>query len=192
MPLIETIRCPELSEARSSLPQGLDPSRDTFVSALLRALERHDVRYCALHAQNGLLFCTDFAVHPRDRSKLFAVFAELQESGFQPVQILEPRPGAHRVVFARVMNTNVETRTIDISLERGSVRRENIVRQGSRAGKFWALSEERSKRLGTTGASLYLRMHSGCANCWITSRAGVRFSCFWDRTGWERLLYCVR
>jgi hypothetical protein len=109
MPLTDTIQSPELTRPRLELPEGLDPDRDAFFSILIWSLEQHGVRYCALHAHDGLLFGADFAVHPGDKGKFPTVCADLKEAGYLPVQWMERDPGEYRVVFARVVDSKPET-----------------------------------------------------------------------------------
>lgn len=158
MPLTETVHCPELSEPGPILQQNLDPSRVAFFSVLFRALERHHVRYCALHAHNGLLHGTDFLVHPADRRKFIAAFTEVQELGFRFVQLLRPRPGVHRLVFVRLTNTGIERVMLDVVFEREGVRAENIALQGSMGNTFWTSTDKRSKRRAGSNPSLYVRL----------------------------------
>ncbi len=171
MPLTDTIRCPELTQPRPMLSQGPDPSGDAFFSTLFESMERQRVRYCALHAQGGLLYGTDFAVHPGDQGKLSAVLAEVKEAGFLPVQRWELGPGEHRIVFARIIESKPEIVTIDLVLgSRDGVRAERIVQQRKREGKFWVSSGEPAEQGARSETSLCMRM-----GYWVR-KLGNRFS----------------
>jgi thymidylate kinase len=113
VPAVETTRRPELTQER--LPEDyFDPATRPFFSYLFGALDQYGVRYCALHAEGGALYRTDFAVHPGDRRKLGGVIAALRGLGYFAVQWLEIESGRHRIVFARVVGTASETVTIDL------------------------------------------------------------------------------
>jgi thymidylate kinase len=150
MPLTETIRNRELVQPRPASLEGFDPGRSAFFSTLFGALDQQCIRYCALHAHSGLLYGSDFAVHPGDKKKLRAVFLALKQAGYLAVQWLEIESGEHRVVFASpVTGSNPETVTIDLVFRgRNGVRVKQIVQQRRRNGIFWAAAVEKSLERG--------------------------------------------
>jgi thymidylate kinase len=146
MPLTETIRNRELVQPRPASQEGFAPGGSAFFSTLFGALDQHGIRYCALHADGGLLYGSDFAVHPGDKKKLRAVFLALKQAGHLAVQWLEIESGEHRIVFASPMTgSSLETVTIDLVFGgRNGVRAKQIVQQRQRNGIFWAAAVEKS------------------------------------------------
>jgi len=143
MPLTETISHPELRRSSVLFEQGIDPGRDHFFSTLFRALDQCGVRYAALHAKQGLLFGTDFIVHPHDESKLSTVFSELRKIGYHAVQCLELESGEQRVVFACVGDENPTI--VSITLEfagRDGLRSETLLEQRTREGILWTTASK--------------------------------------------------
>lgn len=67
----------------------VDYSVSDFVRLLFSAFECAGIEYCVLHGWDGLPEVLpsdlDLAVHPKDRDKLPAVFRELRDRGFLPV-----------------------------------------------------------------------------------------------------------
>ncbi len=116
MPFTEAIASPELTRPQTVAAKGIDPNQDAFFSVLRAAMERHCVRYRALHFRDGMLYGSEFAVDPKDENRFSAVFGDLREAGFLPVQALHLESRAHRVVFARIANGQPETRVVDLFL----------------------------------------------------------------------------
>jgi hypothetical protein len=116
MPLTDSILTPELTQPQPVLAEGFDPRHDAFFSVFLPAMERHGVRYRALHAGDGLLYGTEFAVDPSDEGKLSAVFSDLKDAGFLAVQSLQIESRAQRIIFARIADGQPETFVIDLFL----------------------------------------------------------------------------
>jgi len=116
MPLTDTILSPELIQSQRSLAAGVDPRHDALLSVFLPAMERREVRYRALQLRDGLLYGSEFAVDLKDEGKFPAVFGDLREAGFLPVQLLQLESGARRVVFARVADGQPETFVVDLFL----------------------------------------------------------------------------
>ena len=121
-----------------------DPATRPFFSCLFGALDQCGVRYCALHAEGGALYRTDFAVHPGDRRKLGGVVAALRELGYFAVQWLEIESGRHRIVFARVVGTASETVTIDLVIRNRNVAApvDTLLEGRRREGTFWRAMPE--------------------------------------------------
>lgn len=116
MPLTDSILNPEVTQPQPVRAEGFDPRHDTFFSALLPAMERHGVRYRALHADNGMLYGNEFAIDPADEGKLSVVFGDVKAAGFLPVQSLQMESLAQRVIFARIADGQPETFVIDLFL----------------------------------------------------------------------------
>jgi len=143
MPAIETTYRPELTQDRPVPEERFDPATGPFFSILFRAFDQHGVRYCGLHADGGLLYRTDFAVHPADRRKLGGVVLALREQGYLAVQWLELESGRHRISFARVVGTASETVTIDLVLRNSIATPVNqLLRGRRRESAFWRAMPE--------------------------------------------------
>ena len=170
MPLTKTIRNSELVEPRQAYREGLDPSRSTFFSTLFAALDQHSVRYCALHAHGGLLYGTDFAVDASEGKKLRPVFLALKRVGYLAVHWLEIESGEHRIVFAKLVDS--ETVTIDLVIGGNRrIRANQIVQRRRRDGIFWAAAVEDSwEPCSMDRISLYRRIVGG------VRKLGDRFS----------------
>lgn len=168
MPLTDHILNSELLRPDARLSNAVDPLRDAFFSALLPAFERHGVRYCALHAQSGILTGTDFAVHPADQAKIAKAFAEVRTAGFPPVQLLEFETGKWRVLFARVAGSQLETFAADFLLEsRGGVSVEQIIRGRRKEAGLWVAAQEIEETSNQTSAPPGLRARSGNGACLV-------------------------
>jgi len=116
MPLTDSILTPELTHPQPVRAEGFNPRRDPFFSVFLDAMEGHGVRFRALHSVDGLLHGTEFAVDPTDDWKFSAVFGDVKDAGFLPVQSLQMESLAQRVIFARIADGQPETFVIDLFL----------------------------------------------------------------------------
>jgi thymidylate kinase len=121
-----------------------DPASRPFFSCLFHVLDECGVRYCALHAEGGAMYKTDFAVHPGDQRKLGRVVAALRELGYFAVQWLEIEPGRHRIVFARVVGAASETATIDLVIRNRNVAApvDKLLEGRRRESTFWCAKPE--------------------------------------------------
>jgi thymidylate kinase len=96
-------------------------SRQAFLWALFRALDEHDVCYCMLNRWEGLpedlSSDVDIAVQPSDRAKLSAVFGELRDQGFLPVQCLNFAVNAYYFVFYWFQDLSLESVAVAVMFE---------------------------------------------------------------------------
>ncbi len=122
-------------------PAPQNRSLPACLRTLFQLLDEHRVRYCVLHSWEGLPeelpSDLDIAVHPQDRSSLPAVFKELAEAGYRPVQCLNYRVKAYYFVFFWFEGIRLRSLALDIIFEHRrsgliSLRGEQMV-----AGRIW-------------------------------------------------------
>ena len=142
MPLVESILHTDFTQLRPLVPAEFDPCGQTFFSTLFQAFEQEQVRYCALHVHRGVLYRTDFAVHPNDVATLPAIFKQLHTIGYYPVQCFELDSGHHRLLFARVFETKPEAVLIDIIFRTTSLSTLKLIQRRTRQGNTWAADPE--------------------------------------------------
>jgi thymidylate kinase len=98
-----------------------DNRRQAFLLALFRALDEHDVCYCMLSSWEGLpedlSSDVDIAVRPGDRAKLSAVFGEMRDQGFLPVQCLNFAVNAYYFVFYWFQGLSLEHLAVAVMFE---------------------------------------------------------------------------
>lgn len=91
-----------------------------FLRLLFRLLDEQQIRYCVLHAWEGLPDALpsdlDLAVHPRDRAKLPSVFRGLLHEGYQPVQHRH-HAGGRRFDFVWFEPEGMRSAGIDVTHE---------------------------------------------------------------------------
>jgi len=121
-------------------------SRPAFLRLLFRRLDEHDVRYCVLHAYEGLPdelpSDLDLAVHPCDVAKLPFVFRALADQGYQPVQCMNYAVKGFCFDFAWFEGLSLDSVSVDITWEyrRGGlilISGEELVAGRRKRGNYW-------------------------------------------------------
>lgn len=116
----KTIR-PVIAAPLSSYIMPTPNSKQAFLRALFRALDGHNVCYCMLNSWEGLpedlSSDVDIAIQPSDHAKLSAVFGELRDQGFLPVQCLNFAVNAYYFVFYWFQGLPLESIAVAVMFE---------------------------------------------------------------------------
>lgn len=134
---------PVSAAAVSSAP---DLSRTHFVASALEELESRHLRYCVLHAWEGLPHYLssdlDIAVHRKDFWRIPGIIAAMEKRGYRPVQLFNYAVNGYYFVFAWIEDGSVRTAALDFITEHreGSLvltSAEELVQDRRRFNGFW-------------------------------------------------------
>jgi len=133
---------------------------------MLAAFEIRGIRYCALHARDGQLQASEFAIHPLDQRKLATAFADLKELGILTVQAIDFANQERRIVFARSSGWRWQIYAVDFVWgERNGVPVETILERRHREGKLWVTEDAPAGEPASENQAPQTTKGSGSGSC---------------------------
>jgi thymidylate kinase len=151
MPQIQALNNQSLTDLGLPLVASFDPAKHPFYSAMFIALKKHGVRNRTLHSEGDLLCGFDLAIHPADTPRLALAFAELCEGGYRAVQTVKLSCRRYRMVFARLVQTEIETAMLEVRVE------SDASHSGTRQSGGRSLTRRLLHRLTTTPSGWGIR-----------------------------------